>query len=83
MPLAVADCQHPRLQIHPDQEEPLLVVRMLGVWHNAGIWVRECIGRRLEAYSVLLYVDGGLALVPFEFYVTVLNHTDMIHIRYI
>lgn len=83
MPLAMADCQHPRLQIHPNQEEPLLVVRVLGVWHNAGVWVRERIGRRFEAHSVFLHVDGGFALVPLEFYVSVLNHTDMIHIRYI
>lgn len=83
MPLAVADRQHPRFQVHPYQKEPLLIVRVLVIRHDAGIWVRERIGRRFEAHSVLLHVDGGFALVPLEFYVSVLNHTDMIHIRYI
>ena len=56
---------------------------MSGIWQDAGIWVRERIGRRFEAHSVLLYVDSSFLLVPFEFYVIVLNHNDMIHIRYI
>lgn len=29
MPLAVADRQYPRFQVHPYQKEPLLVVRVL------------------------------------------------------
>lgn len=81
MPLAMADCQHPRLQIHPNQEEPLLVVRVLGVWQDAGVWVRERIGRHFEAHSVYLHVDGGSVLISLEFYVSLLNHTDMIHIE--
>lgn len=56
---------------------------MPAIRQDAGVWIRERIGCRLEAHSVLLYVDSGLTLVPFEFYVTVLNHTDMIHIQYI
>lgn len=83
MPLAVADRQHTRFQVHPYQKEPLFVVRVLAIRHNAGVWIRERIGRRFEAHSVLLHVDGGFALVPLEFYVSVLNHTDMIHIPYI
>ena len=46
---------------------------MPAVRQDAGVWIRERIGCRLEAHSVLLYVDSGLTLVPFEFYVTVLN----------
>lgn len=80
MPLAVADRQHPRFQVHPYQKEPLLVIRVLVIPHNAGVWIRERIRRRFEAHSVLLYVNGGLALVPLEFYVAVSNHTDTIHI---
>ena len=40
------------------------------------------VGCRLEAHAVLLGVDGGLALVPLEVYVPVLNHIDIIHTRY-
>ena len=39
MPLAVADRQYPRFQVHPYQKEPLLVVRVLTVRHDAGVWV--------------------------------------------
>lgn len=83
MPLAVADRQHPRFQVHPYQKEPLLVVRVLAIRHDTGVWIRERISRRFEAHSVLLHVNGGLALVPLEFYVTVINHTDMTHIPYV
>lgn len=83
MPLAVADRQHPRFQVHPYQKEPLLVVRVLAIRRDARVWIRKRISRRFEAHSVLLHVNGGLAFVPLEFYVTVINHTDMTHIPYV
>src|SRR5205807_517983 len=58
--------QHPQLQRKPDDEKPILVLRVIGVGRDQGPLVEEYRLRFLERDVMLFLVGTILCLVPFE-----------------
>lgn len=72
--------ENARRHAHADEDETLLVVRVVGIVDDAGIGVVEGFRRFLERHGVLTGVQLGLMGIPLKVYVAAINHIYMIHI---
>src|SRR5450759_1569569 len=64
--VAVAHDQRPQPRAEPEQNKPVLVLRMFLVWTHQGVFVEEHRPGFLEGYPVPSTVHRRLPLVPFE-----------------